>query len=258
MRFKSRPTSLRNAFIDSEKGILSGVKIITLGPARDHGVLVDDTTLSQVIECAQTFPDGLPVRFNVASFEHGPASYAAVAKNFRREGDSVVADAHVFMSWAHAGYFLELAQIAPSSFGLSIDFVMSTQVVDGESCARCDELNSVTVVDQPAANSGLFRSKPAAAKPENLRVEKIDPKQLAALARTDPARFNRIQEQRGVFRGSGPDTQLDALQRGDEAADRAFNELVEECRREGAKEPRRAAAIRFGKNYSKHRAYLFR
>ena len=92
------------------------------------------------------------------------------AKNFRRDGDVVRADLHIDPT-AHktpdgdlAGYVMTLAQSDPDAFGSSMviyweeEFKKETGK-DGKALPpyiRVKKLMSVDVVDDPAANDGLF------------------------------------------------------------------------------------------------------
>lgn len=170
-QFRSN-SPLGSARVDGSTGIFRGVKIITEGEADGHGVYVDAETCAQVIACAASYgAQGVPMKFNPQTFNHGAGSYAARLVDFRKEGQSVLADAVLLGSYEHRDYLIELAEAMPGTFGLSIDFEMAVEERGGVKLARCTRLDAVTVVDQPAANDGLFRSPekpiaPAAQKPQ--------------------------------------------------------------------------------------------
>lgn len=146
------------ARVDRETGMVYGVKIITMGEARGHGVCVDQNTLDQVKGCADGFgAQGFPIKFNPGTFNHGDGGYAARAINHRFEGESLISDLVVLTNYEHRDYFLELAETMPGTFGLSIDFLMGEEKVGDQVFARCLRLDAATVVDVPAANVGLFR-----------------------------------------------------------------------------------------------------
>lgn len=175
-----RATSpLGGAGVDAA-GIFRGVKIISEGEAEGHclfvdpktgkkegewreglvavPLFVDSVTCEQVLSCASKFGEqGLPIKFNPDTFNHGDGSLVGAARNFRIEGKSVVADAHLLTSYEHKDYLVELAATMPGNFGLSIDFMISQEERGGVAFARCEKLLAVTVVDRPAANVGLFR-----------------------------------------------------------------------------------------------------
>jgi hypothetical protein len=92
------------------------------------------------------------------------------AKQFRRDGDIVRADLHID-STAHetpdgdlAGYVMNLAESDPDAFGSSMvvhwdEEFREEKTKDGEDLPpfiRVKKLMSVDVVDDPAANNGLF------------------------------------------------------------------------------------------------------
>lgn len=139
-----------NEKVNSETGVIHGVSVITVGDAKGHNLKIDATTLSQVKTVAESFKGGLKVKVN-----HGTGVDAIVGtlRNFRIEGSQVKADLHLLKTASELQKILEMASTIPESFGLSIAFSGKPQ--DG--FARCTELYSVDLVDDPAANpSGLF------------------------------------------------------------------------------------------------------
>lgn len=143
--------------VDRENGVIRDVSIITEGPARGHGVFCDRTTLEQVkAKAEERGAAGLAVKFNPNTFDHGPGSIAGHFSNFRIDGTQLLADLHLDPEYPSRGYLLSLAANQPGSFGLSIDFDMYGEEKGGETFARCEKIDAVTVVDVPAANNGLF------------------------------------------------------------------------------------------------------
>lgn len=148
--------AVEGSAINSESGVIAGVSVITEGQAKGHGILVDRTTLEQVKAEAIKFKDGVKVKVN-----HGTGFDAIVGslKNFRIEGNKLLADLHLLKSHEMFPRILEIADQIPSTVGLSISFSGSDQEIDGKKFARCTELYSVDFVDRPAANpSGLFNA----------------------------------------------------------------------------------------------------
>lgn len=136
--------------VNADTGIIQGVSVITIGEAKGHKFQIDATTLSQVKAVADSHTGGVKVKVN-----HGAGVDAIVGslRNFRIEGNQLKADLHLLKSATELPRILEMAQTMPESFGLSIAF--SGKPEGG--FARCAELYSVDLVDDPAANpSGLF------------------------------------------------------------------------------------------------------
>ena len=142
--------------INEPEGILTGVSVITLGEARGHGMIVDETTLEQVRDCAQEFRGGVKVKLNHGS---GVEDIVGALQNFRIQGEKLMADLHLLRTHAEFDHLLEIARTMPDTFGLSISFSGQDEEIDGTHFARCSELYSVDLVTEPAANpTGLFKA----------------------------------------------------------------------------------------------------
>lgn len=150
--------------IDAEKGIISGVSVITTGEAAgcNSGTWIDKTTLSQIDRVAKTYPDGIKVKLSQSKEHDGSAGQiVGVLKNFRTEGDQERADLHLLSTSDRRAFVLEMAATMPSEFGLSVVIPKEFEKVDGKDCLRCSEIYSVDLVEAPAANpTGLFSSQP--------------------------------------------------------------------------------------------------
>ena len=133
-----------------------GVSVITLGVAKGHGLLIDETTLAQVVKCGNAAKSGIKVK---VGHESGVEEIVGRLVNFRIEEEKVLADLQLFQTSPRRDFILELAMKTPESFGLSISFEGKPQDVDGAVYARCTRLRSVDLVDEPAANpDGLFEA----------------------------------------------------------------------------------------------------
>lgn len=145
--------------IDASAGVIYGVSVITKGDAKGHNMIVDDTTLKQVLSVAQSHKDGVKTKFG-ADHKAGISDVNGVLRNFRIEGDKVKADLHLLKADIHFAKLLELAQTAPNEFGLSASFSGDHEIIGHDKCARCSEIYSVDLVSDPAANpNGLFSTK---------------------------------------------------------------------------------------------------
>ena len=128
--------------------MIMGVSVITLGAARGHGLSVDSTTLEQVRDCAATYKGGVKVKVDHSG---GAGDIAGFLTGFRVEGQKLLADLQLLAASPHRAYVLELASKIPDTFGLSINFSGVPEVRDGKRFARCAEIYSVDLVDEPAA-----------------------------------------------------------------------------------------------------------
>ena len=153
-----------------DQKIIQGVSVITEGPARGHGLTVDQTTLAQVIQCART--RAVKVKM---MHDSDLSQVVGTLKNFRIEGPQVLADLHLLQSSPARDFILEIAATMPTAFGLSISFEGTPE----GTFARCAKLLSVDLVDEPAANpTGLFEEKPLDAPKDDGTT---DPQQLATM-----------------------------------------------------------------------------
>jgi hypothetical protein len=147
-----------NGTIDEANALIAGVSVITAGEAKGHGLLVDDQTLLEVKAAAETYAGGLKVKTDHFS---GFNQIVGVLRNFVIDGDQLRADLYLLKNHDATPRIIEMAQLMPDTFGLSISF--SGQHEESESgtvFARCSEIYSADLVDQPAANeAGLFSAK---------------------------------------------------------------------------------------------------
>ena len=147
-----------NGKIDAQSATISGVSVITVGEARGHGMQVDDTTLLQVKEAAETYSGGLKVKTDHFS---GFNQIVGTLKNFVIDGDQLRADLYLLKNHEATARILEMAELMPDTFGLSISFSGEHEEQEsGTVFARCSEIYSADLVDAPAANpTGLFSVK---------------------------------------------------------------------------------------------------
>lgn len=151
LKFSTSSTAAR---LDSQAGIIHDVSVITVGPAKGHGIMVDAETLKQVKTCAERYSGGLKVKMDHAG---NAGDIVGVLRYFRIQGDQLRADLHLLKTSKHRDYLLEVAEKIPASFGLSIAFSGPSEERNGTKFARCSEIYSADVVAEPAANpNGLF------------------------------------------------------------------------------------------------------
>jgi hypothetical protein len=153
--------------VDREAGVLRGVSVITAGvEAKGHGIWIDQTSLEMVKTSAETYVDGLQVKSDHGS---GFGEIEGVLRDFVIDGNQLRADFYLIKSGEEYERIMEMAEMMPSSFGLSIEFSGVSEEIDDYRYARPVEIYAVALVDQPAANpSGLFQAMPEDIKPEEV------------------------------------------------------------------------------------------
>ena len=166
--------------VDAESGMISGVSVITKGIAKGHDLIVDETTLAQVIKCGNAARNGIKVK---VGHDSGVGEIVGRLTNFRADGDKVLADLELLATSPQRAFILELATKNPESVGLSISFQgKPEQGANGVMMARCTSLRSVDLVDEPAANpDGLFEvAVDESAKVETPMQDTPKPEAMAA------------------------------------------------------------------------------
>lgn len=135
--------------IDDGAGIIRGVSIITRGQARGHDLIIDQTTLQQVVVAAQEYENGVKVKV-----DHGSGVYSIVGsvRDFRIDGDRVKGDLHLLKTADKRQHILELARELPDTFGLSVSINGLHETKGGKTYARCSRISSCDIVTDPAAN----------------------------------------------------------------------------------------------------------
>ena len=131
---------------------LRNVSILTAGEAKGHNLLIDETTLVQALQVAQTMG-----RIKVTN-GHGAQHVMDIlgfVDNFHIEGDRLLGDL-TLLSSEKANYVASLAAAMPDQFGLSLTFSGVPDDAKGERYARVTEIYDVSVVATPAANASLF------------------------------------------------------------------------------------------------------
>lgn len=148
--------------IDREKAVIFGVSVITVGPAKGHGLFVDRKTLETVKQVADEFKNGVKVRFRhrkSGEYQNVIEETGGLLKNFTIDGDKLRGDLHLLFTVPDdvKAKIFEMAEKMPEQFGLSIDFSGKSEEKDDKKFVRCEELQSIDLTDNPAANpTGLF------------------------------------------------------------------------------------------------------
>jgi hypothetical protein len=148
----TRSLSAVNASV--EDGVFRNVSLITCGPCIGHGVMADEVTLRQVMECGKRFKTG--VRVNLSHYSGVDASVGYI-DNLHISGPKLLGDLHLFPE--HKDFALIKKQISQigDTFGISLYLDGPDEMVNGVPCVRCETLFSADIVPVPSANaSGIF------------------------------------------------------------------------------------------------------
>ena len=131
---------------------LSNVSILTVGEAKGHNLLIDQTSLEQALAVALTMK-----RIKV-TMGHGAevSGILGYIDGFKIEGDRLMGDLTLFNT-NEAQFVQHLANVLPEGFGLSLTFSGVPEQVAGDRFARVSEIYDISVVSTPAANpAGMF------------------------------------------------------------------------------------------------------
>ena len=161
--------------VDREKGIVYGAAVVTEGEAKGHDVFLDSSFLKAVEVQGNAKTKGIKARFGHPSMSSTAlGTFLGRTKNFRIDGNIVRADLYLSKEAKNSPggdlyeYVLGMAENEGDMFGISIVFRPGDeyQYKDGEKVNVFDwtkpvfvemqELLGTDLVDDPAANSGLF------------------------------------------------------------------------------------------------------
>jgi hypothetical protein len=131
---------------------LSNVSILTVGEAKGHNLLIDQTSLEQALAVA------LSMKRIKVTMGHGAevSGILGYIDGFKIEGDRLMGDLTLFNT-NEAQFVQHLANVLPEGFGLSLTFSGVPEQVAGDRFARVTEIYDISVVSTPAANpAGMF------------------------------------------------------------------------------------------------------
>lgn len=177
--------------IDRASHTICGVSVITEGAAKGHKLQIDSRTLEQVRDGMSQFSGGLKVKIDHGS---GAGSIVGALRNGRIDGKQLRADLHLLKSSPHKEWVMEMAETMPDSFGMSISFSGVNEEAGDIRLARCHEIYSCDIVDQPAANpTGLFSAVIDTTKPTNdMTIETPEFVELKAAHAASVERFQKL------------------------------------------------------------------
>jgi hypothetical protein len=131
---------------------LPSVSILTVGEAKGHDLLIDQTSLEQALAVAQAMKR-IKVTMGHGAQVDGILGYI---DGFVIKGDRLMGDLTLF-STTQAQFVQHLATVLPEGFGLSLTFSGVPAEVGGNRYARVSEIYDISVVSTPAANpAGMF------------------------------------------------------------------------------------------------------
>jgi len=163
--------------VERKKEIIKGFAVVTKGITQDERGEFDDLSLERIIEFGNKSKIGVKSRFghpNMSTTALG--TFLGRIKKFRRDGDIVRADLYIDPT-AHStpdgdlsSYVMDLAESDPHAFGSSMVIHWDEEYRKDEEgnilkddngkplppLIRVKKLMSVDIVDDPAANKGLF------------------------------------------------------------------------------------------------------
>ena len=162
--------------IDENKGIIKGVKMVSEGEAKGHGVLLNKKFIKDAVSLGKGQDRGVKARFghpNMCTTALGTylGTYQKVRLRSEKTEDGTryhaVGDLHLSESSKETpngdlySYVLKLANESPDQFGSSIVFEGNEYQEEGDdgnmiSYATIQSLHATDLVDTPAATDGLF------------------------------------------------------------------------------------------------------
>ena len=145
---------------------LPSVSILTVGEAKGHDLLIDQTSLEQALAVAQTMKR-IKVTMGHGAQVDGILGYI---DGFVIKGDRLMGDLTLF-STTQAQFVQHLAKELPEGFGLSLTFSGVPAEVGAYRYARVSEIYDISVVSSPAANPAGMFSAFTAVDIKNLQME---------------------------------------------------------------------------------------
>lgn len=155
--------------VDRANGIITGAQVMRLGPITGHGCYADSLTLDQAVVAGNAAPNGLKARWEHPSLSSPTlGTYMGRQMNFRRDGDVVRADLHLYdkADPKKREHVLNMAEDNPDMIGQSACVACTLEDSpdspfkneDGSALPvlRIQHMSAVDIVDQGAATSSMF------------------------------------------------------------------------------------------------------
>jgi len=163
-----------------------GISVITAGPALGHDMVIDETTLEQVLELGNA---NAPIKV-LANHSNDVGAVLGFLTNFRIDGPRVRADLDLLENHPQSNFYAELLSKLPDQLGFSISFSgIPRSAEDGTVLADVRDLWSVDLVTRAAANKSIYSAKPVdrESKPEMQTASEAPVAKLEAPVEAAPA-----------------------------------------------------------------------
>lgn len=160
--------SFQSQGVDRENGVISGLVVLQKGRNKNESYF-DDQFVNDFVQMANDKPEGVKSRYghpNMCSSDFG--TFLGRQKNFRREGNQVLADLYLSESAKNTPngdlytYTLDMAEENPDMFGNSISVMGDFEEVEidekTEYVLRLEGVEGSDLVGSPAATDSLFDS----------------------------------------------------------------------------------------------------
>jgi hypothetical protein len=154
-----------------------GISVITAGPALGHDMMIDQTTLEQVMELGN---QNSPVKV-LANHSNDVGEVIGMLSNFRISGQRVRADFELLENHPQSEYFAELLTKLPDQLGFSISFSgVPRSDENGVQLADVRDLWSVDLVTRAAANKSIYEGA-------------VDSKRAVSMNKAEPAPVAKLE-----------------------------------------------------------------
>lgn len=178
-RFNSAPLGTGITYYkEGDAEGIRGVSLSTVGPAKGHGVWLDEEFVSAVAHQALAMQGGLKVRFGHPGYTDPVGTEIGYITNVAHAGAKATGDL-VFIETAHNAtqidHVRQFAQKAPHLIGLSIEFRYGNERPANNEYGlpheTLEELLAIAITSDPAANpDGLFTANPLNPKMKHATV----------------------------------------------------------------------------------------
>ncbi len=150
---------IEKGFAKGHYAVKDGTMLVNYDPTdpahaelQKYPIHITDATLADVVTCGNAEGDAK------CKLDHGSSVMSIVGNysNFRQENNSVRADLTLDQDAQYKAHAQSLIKNFSKKIGNSIDFDYSYEIDGAVAVARCRKLNSVDIVDSPAATNSLF------------------------------------------------------------------------------------------------------
>lgn len=181
--------------------VKDGNRIVNYNPTNpDHGklerfqIVISHETLDDVVKC------GIENELTKCKLDHGSTVRDIVGEygKFRRDGSQVRADLELDSRLDGYDHALALVDKFAKKIGNSIDFDYTYEIKGDVAIARCRKLNSVDIVDAPAATKALFSQNLTTQPTPHMPLDAADIKVIGDLFDT---KFSSVNTEFATLKG---------------------------------------------------------